>query len=159
MPTIEQLLPADGTLTPKEARFFRYLMEGAQPTQAALLAFNTATRAIASVRASQTLRKFNIRISDIMDNMGMTDEWITKKVKGLCNAKRTQFFAHEGVVIDHKTTNDNATQAKGVELACRLKRHLDDSINVEVNQQFNVVAMMRGALEREEKKLKESKKD
>jgi hypothetical protein len=155
MPALADLIPSPDTLTPKEARFFKYLLQGATPTEAGVLSFSVKSRANASTRACQVLRKFNIRLPDIMDNLGMNDEWLAQQVKGLCTAKRTQFFAHEGVVIDQKTTSDNQTRAKGVELACKLKNYLTD-VNVEVNQQFNVVSMMRGALEREEKRLKQT---
>ena len=154
MPTLEELIPEKKQLTILERRFFGHLLNGAKPTDAAVLTFNVKDRKSASVRACQTLAKFNIKLPQLMDNCGLSDERLVMKMAKLLDAKTVKHFAHEGVVIDSKRMDDNATQRSTLELALKVKRYLSD-INVEVNNSMTVIQHMREALREREQKNKD----
>lgn len=152
MPTLTDLIPDRKQLTFIEHKFFKHLLNGASPTDAAVLAFNTSTRLSASVRASQTLKKFSIKLPQLMEHMGLTDEKDVADLMRLRKAKKSQFYAHEGVVITTKRVDDHSTQTRALELTMKLKGYLDDAPKVNVENNFTVIQHMREALrEREER--------
>ena len=159
MPTLTDLIPDRKQLTFREHKFFQHVANGAHPTDAATLTFNVKNRRIASIRASQTLSKFSIRLPALMEAMGLTDEQDVKDLMRLRKAKTKKFFAHEGVVITTKTTEDHGTQTRALELTMKLKGYLDDAPKVNVENNFTVIQHMREALrEREERnKIEQAK--
>ena len=74
---------------------------------------------------SSILRKEHVKkaMSDIMDEAGLTDDYIAKKIKSLAEAKTTKFFAHEGRVHDSRVVDDNGTQLAATNLAAEIKGH------------------------------------
>ncbi len=82
-----------------------------------------------------TLAKPHVRESmlDIMDRAGVTDDFIAKKVRSLQDAKTTKFFAHEGVVQDEKTVDDNGTQLAATNLAAEIRGHKQKKMDVTSN--------------------------
>lgn len=167
MPTLTDFIPDRKQLTFIEHKFFKHLLNGASPTDAAVLAFNTSTRLSASVRASQTLKKFSINLPQLMEHMGLTDEKDVQDLLRLRKAKKTTFFPHykkdengkEVRVMEIRKTDDNTVQTRVLELTMKLKGYLDDAPKVNVENNFTVIQHMREALrEREERnKVNQSK--
>jgi len=152
MSTLLELIPDRTQLTFREHKFFQHILNGAHPTDAAVLTFNVKNRRIGSIRASQTLSKFSIKLPALMESMGLTDEQDAKDLLRLRKAKTTKFFQHEGLVVSTRKVDDHSTQTRALELTLKLKGYLDDAPKVNVENNFSVIQHMREALrEREER--------
>ena len=116
------------TLTPQQARFAKNIVRGMGKGEAARAAgYSIAT---ANVQASKLLKKVNIQ--RILDRAGLTDEALASGIK-------TNIESGMGI----KATAD--TSLRGIELALRLKGHLDkeekedgNTTNVYVNNLRNL---------------------
>lgn len=154
MPTLNDLIPDRKQLTFIEHKFFKHLINGASPTDAAVLAFNTSSRLSASVRASQTFKKFSITLPQLMEHMGLTDEKDVEDLMRLRKAKTKKFFAHEGKVKSTRTIEDHSTQTRALELTMKIKGYMTDTPTVNVTNDFTVIQHMREALREEEQRNK-----
>ena len=63
--------------------------------------------------AAETVRQ---RILREFEAQRITPKWLVRKLKQLSNAKRTQYFSHQGQVYDERTTKDNSTQLQATSL-------------------------------------------
>ena len=122
------------TLTPRQRKFIKGIIAGKSNTQAAIAA--GVPVAGAHVTASRMLQDANVKgaIQSVWESCGLTDEFIGNKVKDLCKAKKTSYFAKDGIVTDERVQDDTAVQRSSVELAARLKGLLiDRSLSVNVS--------------------------
>ncbi len=60
---------------------------------------------------------------------GISESYLTRKLKEGLNAKETKFFAHEGVVQDSRDVIDFNTRHKYLETAHKLRGDMQDGIN------------------------------
>jgi hypothetical protein len=82
--------------------------------------------------------------SQILDRVGVTDEYLARKVHNLTNAQETKFFQKDGQVIETAQVDALETQRKTVELATKLKGHLKDRTEVDIR--MGVMAMVVDAM-------------
>jgi len=129
----------------RRAKILRAAIQGKSLKQAALetgLSPKTAAR-----QAGQILRDpvTQTALAMIMDAEGLTDKFLVNKVKSLLNARQVVYFQHEGTVTDHRIVAALETQRKTLELAMKLKGHLREQpeVNVEVGLMAIVVQAMR----------------
>ena len=63
----------------------------------------------------------------ILEQRGLTDDYISQKAYDLLNADSTLYFAKDGIVTDSRKLPAWETQRKTLELVNRLKGHLKDN--------------------------------
>ena len=69
----------------------------------------------------------------IMDQEGISDKFLAKKAHFLLNAKKTEYFQKDGIVTDEREVEALETQRKTLELATKLKGHLKDRSEGDIN--------------------------
>ena len=145
-----ELFPSYGSMSLREKRFFRELIECGNPTEAAARAWPNSKRSSARHYACSTLKKHKIKMTELMDQMGLDLEEDIKDLIRLRKAKETKFFAHEGKVIEQVDVEDNGTQLKALELTCKIKGHLKERV-VEVNNHIEELNVTVNHVELEER--------
>ena len=86
-------------------------------------------------QAIQILREPNVIRSfvSIMEQEGLTDNFLAAKVHTLVNAKKTLYFQKDGIVTDERIVEALETQRKTLELAAKLKGHLKEQSQGDIN--------------------------
>jgi len=69
----------------------------------------------------------------IMEAEGISDNFLAAKVHSLINAKKTEYFQKDGKVTDEREIEALETQRKTLELATKLKGHLKDQSQGDIN--------------------------
>ena len=69
----------------------------------------------------------------ILEQSGLTDKFLADKINSLVNAETKQYFQLNGKVTDERTQPAWETQRKTVELACKLRGHLEKASEGDVN--------------------------
>ena len=69
----------------------------------------------------------------IMEEAGLSDKFLAEKVKALVDAKQVLFFQKDGIVTDSREVDALETQRKTLELATKLKGHLREQSQLDVN--------------------------
>lgn len=80
----------------------------------------------------------------ILEDAGISDNFLAAKLRSLIDAKTVLFFQHQGQVIAQQEVPALETQRKVTELVCRLKGHLKEKTEVDINvglMQMVVAAM------------------
>ncbi len=80
----------------------------------------------------------------IMEQEGITDKFLAQKAMSLIDAKKTEYFQKDGIVTDERIVDALETQRKTLELATKLKGHLKDQSQVDVN--IGIMAMVVAAV-------------
>lgn len=135
-------MPKTNGLTLKQRKFRKELLKTLSPTEAAMRAYDCKDRLVAAVIANQNLKKLNISMPELMDQMGLTDEEdikdlmrLRKAVKQIsCNVfikKDGEMKGADGKSLDFIEVDDNLTQLKALELTCKLKGRLRDKYEIE----------------------------
>jgi hypothetical protein len=95
------------------------------PTEAARLTFPASSYKENSLRAigSKLKAEWEPEIKRWMDEEGLSEERLKKKIIQLLEAKETKFFQHEGVVTDQRDVDALGVQLKATELGCRVMGH------------------------------------
>jgi len=80
----------------------------------------------------------------LLAQRGLTDEFLADKIKSLLDARQTLYFQRDGVVTDQREIQAIETQRKTAELAAKLKGHLREQpeVNVEVGLMAVVIQAM-----------------
>ena len=83
-----------------------------------------------------------------MEEKGLTDEFLAEKIRSLLDAETVQYFQRDGVVTDERIVPALETQRKTAELVARLRGHLREQTQGDVNigMMALVVAAVRGDL-------------
>jgi phage terminase small subunit len=124
--------------SPKAAKMRRKiviqgLIEGKTIKDAAILAGYSPKTAgeqgAAILQHPQAKQEFSL----IMERKGLTDEILAQKIKDLLDAQETKYFQKDGIVTDQRQVDALETQRKTVELATKLKGHLKDKSEVDIN--------------------------
>jgi len=86
-------------------------------------------------QAIQILREPNVLRSfiSIMEAEGISDNFLARKAHSLLNAKKTEFFQKDGIVTDQREVEALETQRKTLELATKLKGHLKEQSQGDIN--------------------------
>lgn len=113
------------------------------PTEVATRCYKCKDRQVASVIASQNLRKLKISLKDIIDRVaGMSDEDDLNHLVKLKNAQRIQtcdIYVKKGKGSGYKINknsndfievDDNKTQLGALNLSLKLKGHLKDKVEL-----------------------------
>jgi hypothetical protein len=89
----------------------------------------------ARTQAHLMLREPNTQMSfiRILEESGLTDKFLADKIKSLVNAETKQYFQADGKVTDERTQPAWETQRKTVELATKLKGHLKEKSESDIN--------------------------
>ena len=89
----------------------------------------------ASQQVSMILKEPAVRASFamIMEEAGLSDKFLAEKVKALVDAKQTLYFQKDGIVTDSREVEALETQRKTLELATKLKGHLREQSQLDVN--------------------------
>lgn len=69
----------------------------------------------------------------ILEEAGITDNFLASKLRELIDAKTVLFFQHQGQVTDQREVPALETQRKTVELVCRLAGHLKETATSTIN--------------------------
>lgn len=75
----------------------------------------------------------------ILEAAGLTDEYLSRRIKELAEAKETKFFADKGVVITERNVEALGIQSDMIQFAARLKGHLVDKSEVKVENLEDVL--------------------
>jgi phage terminase small subunit len=127
--------------------FTQSLLAGESQTQALINAgYSKATAQTGEVAILQKLEYLKPFIS-ILTEKGVTDEFLAEKTKTLLNAKKTLFFQKDGKVTNEREVEALETQRKTLELATKLKGHLKDRSEIDVN--IGIMAMVVAAVKGE----------
>jgi len=100
----------------------------------------------ASQQVSMILKEPAVRASFamIMEEAGLSDKFLAEKVKALVDAKQTLYFQKDGIVTDSREVEALETQRKTLELAAKLKGHLREQSQLDVN--VGIMAMVVAAM-------------
>lgn len=82
--------------------------------------------------------------TDIMEREGITDEFLAKKIRTLLDAREIKYFQTKGIVTDEREVEALETQRKTAELAAKLKGHLKDRSELDIN--VGIMAMVVAAV-------------
>jgi len=69
----------------------------------------------------------------VMEAEGISDQFLAQKIRDLLDAQETKYFQKDGIVTDQREVAALETQRKTTELAAKLKGHLKDRSEVDVN--------------------------
>ena len=68
-----------------------------------------------------------------MEKAGLTDKFLAEKAHSLINAKKVEYFQKDGKVTDEREVPALETQRKTLELATKLKGHLKEQSQGDIN--------------------------
>jgi len=66
----------------------------------------------------------------------MTDEYLSKRIQELSEAKETKFFQKDGIVTDQRDVEALGIQADMIQFSAKLKGHLIDKLDISGNLQL-----------------------
>jgi len=69
----------------------------------------------------------------LMEEKGLSDNFLAEKVYSLINAKKVEYFQKDGIVTDEREVEALETQRKTLELATKLKGHLKEQSEGDIN--------------------------
>ncbi len=108
-------------------RLVKALMDGENLRDAAIstgLSPATAQSQASDILKHPDAQRTFIRI---LEERGLTDEFLADKAKQLLEAQTAHFFSKDGKVVDERYTPAHETQRKTLELTTRLKGYLKDT--------------------------------
>jgi phage terminase small subunit len=110
-------------LTIKQRGFVKDYLETGNASQAVKNNYNVANDQTARAMGSENLTKPNIKksLSCLLDENGLTDEHLVKKLAELVNAKKQTVCVSNGVRKIIKEENDTQAMRFGIEFAFKLK--------------------------------------
>jgi hypothetical protein len=141
----ETQLPKSGYDIKRRAKIFtQSLLAGESRTQALVNAGYSLETAKTGDCALLKNPQYSKGFISILEEKGVTDNFLAEKTKSLLNAKKTLFFQKDGEVTDEREVEALETQRKTLELATKLKGHLKDQSQVDVN--IGIMAMVVAAV-------------
>ena len=128
-----QLGKSKWDLKKRAKKFTQALLAGESETQALVTAgysYNTAkSRDCTLLTDPRHLKPF----ISILTDAGVTDKFLAEKTRSLLDAKKTEFFQRDGKVTDQREVDALETQRKTLELATKLKGHLKEQSQGDIN--------------------------
>ena len=91
---------------------------------------NSASAQVTSILKEPSTQQSFI---SIMEQSGLSDDFLAAKVKSLLDAQNTQYFQRDGIVTDERVVPAHETQRKTAELVARLKGHLKEKSTGDIN--------------------------
>lgn len=128
----------------RTGKIIKALMDGKTLKGAAISAGYAENSAGAQASALLKHPDAKQAFAHVMEREGITDEFLARKIRRLLSAKEVKFFQKDGKVIESRTVNALETQRKTAELATKLKGHLKDRSEVDVN--IGLMAMVVAAV-------------
>ena len=125
-------------LTPFERRWFAAYISNGFNAKEASLSVRKYTDNSARVQGCKTKKRLMPHINNWLEDQGLSDDALKRKGIDLLNARRTQFFRHEGIVTDERTVDDTTTQTKALELMMKVKGLISGDKADVVNPSFNL---------------------
>jgi len=117
----------------RRAKILEAAIEGKDITKAAietgLSPKTAASQASKILHDPITQRAFQM----ILAERGVTDEFLAQKIRGLLDAKQTLYFQKDGIITDSREIEALETQRKTAELVAKLKGHLREQSQLDVN--------------------------
>lgn len=112
-------------MTPKQKAFIKEYITSLNATDAAHKVYNAKSRDVARRIGSENLSKLVKPIQQVLEERGLTNDYIAKKIKEKMEAKKP-------IIANGKMwqTEDHTTQLKATELAAKLKGLLKDSVEI-----------------------------
>ena len=112
-------------MTPKQKAFIKEYITSLNATDAAHKVYNVKNRNVANAIGAQNLAKLSEPIAQVLEERGLTNDYIAKKIKEKMEAKKP-------IIANGKMwqTEDHTTQLKATELAAKLKGLLKDSVEI-----------------------------
>jgi len=112
-------------MTAKQTAFVKEYITTLNATEAAMRAYDAKNRNVARVIGTENLAKLSEPIAKVLEQQGLTNEYIAKKIKEKMEAKKP-------VIANGKMwpTEDHQIQLKATELAAKLKGLLKDSVEI-----------------------------
>ena len=122
--------------TIKEKKFVNEYLKSGNATEAAAKVYDVSSRVSAASIGSENLLKLDF--VTILDNAGVTDDFIAKTIRKGMKAKRTVSSNNPSKDADNNTNDfidvpDWTSRLKATELATKAKGHLKDKINMDLN--------------------------
>ena len=108
-------------------------IQGQSITQAAIDAGyspKTADKQASAILANDRVKESFARI---LEESGLTENFLAAKVSELVNAKTTIYAQREGVFTDERTLPALETQRKTLELVCRIRGYLQETNTSTIN--------------------------
>ena len=112
-------------MTAKQTAFVKEYITTLNATEAAMRAYDAKNRNVARVIGTENLAKLSEPIARVLEQQGLTNDYIAKKIKEKMEAKKP-------IIANGKMwqTEDHTTQLKATELAAKLKGLLKDSVEI-----------------------------
>lgn len=112
-------------MTPKQKAFIKEYISTLNATEAAYKVYDAKSRDVARRIGSENLSKLVRPIQEVLEQQGLTNEYIAKKIKDKMEAKKP-------IIANGKMwqAEDHQTQLKATELAAKLKGLLKDSVEI-----------------------------
>ncbi len=112
-------------MTPKQKAFIKEYITTLNATEAAMRVYDAKDRKSARNIGSENLAKLGEPIARVLEQQGLTNDYIAKKIKEKMEAKKP-------VIANGKMwqTEDHQIQLKATELAAKLKGLLKDSVEI-----------------------------
>ena len=112
-------------MTPKQKAFIKEYISTLNATEAAIRVYDAKDRKSARNIGSENLAKLGEPIARVLEQQGLTDEYIVKKIRDKMEAKRP-------IIANGKMwqAEDHQTQLKATELAAKLKGLLKDNVEI-----------------------------
>jgi len=107
-----------------------------------------------TTRSSEKLKTLLPRIMEIMDKANVTDTKLIARLKDGIYAKKISYFQKAGIVTDQREDEDLVTSHKYLETALKLRGHLKEKLDVNVNIDLaDRIAQARRALYAKEREI------
>ena len=111
----------------RRTKLVRAVLRGESPKDAAIALGLSPKTAVQQSSMILNHPESKQMFADIMERAGLSDKVLAEKLRTLLDAKQTIFFQHQGHVVDERVIEHLECQRKSLELASRLKGHLQES--------------------------------
>lgn len=109
-------------LTPKQRAWLKYYIETGNATEAARLAGYQAQSSHTFEQIGyENLRKLEIPITDLMDQMGLSDAFLMSKLRDGLDAMTVKTASDKGMITDEREYVDFPTRQGYLDMALKLK--------------------------------------
>lgn len=128
-----QLAKSKYALKKRARKFTTALLAGESQEQALISAGYANTTARTGDCAILTNPAHIKPFISILEKQGVTDNFLAEKTRSLLDAKKTEYFQRDGMVTDEREVPALETQRKTLELATKLKGHLKEQSQGDIN--------------------------
>lgn len=120
----------------KQRAWLKLYLETKNATEAAMQVYDCKNRNVANAIGAENLAKLSM--SDLMDAMGMTDDYLMEKVQEGLEKPSRPITVKTANGLETKLIPDYQTRHKYVDTALKLKKKLNTQVDVDVGVEVNV---------------------